>query len=819
MLLRQALVRLAAAPLFTLFSVVSLAAGVAVTTAVYSIVDTMFVSDLGVAGAERVVFIATPMGGRTQVSSVSDPDFEDLRTAQTSFSAVAASLPLLPSVTTTTNAEVLTAEAVDGAYFATLGVTAQLGRVIHPADHAGGARVAVLSDELWRNRFAGAADAIGRTIRINGQPYEVVGVAPPRYRGLLGGLRTTRLWIPLSPDLVTGESGTAADPRQRRRLLAFGRLASNSTAASASAELTAIAASLDQSYPLPPAKGGAGPSSRRWLARPISETGEGGDTNSRLGLTLVALVALVLVVACTNLANLVLARGTARQGELAVRMAMGASRGRLIWEQCVESLILAGAGMAASYVIFLGLSALMTTEYSFGIGQIRATLAIRPTLNGPALGVALASTLLALAVFGLEPAVQLARTLDIRSALAKGASGVRPRARRQRMVIRWQVAIATGFFIVATMFIRGTMQMARHDTGVEMDRIAVAALNFRNGEWDEPRIRRTVDRVLAEMRGRAAVTAVSVSTGLPFGVMPAMEAAIGLPEDAAALTRPPIAALAVTPSLFSTLGTPMVRGRAFDDGDGPAAAPVVILSEMTAKQMFGSTNAVGRSLALRRGGRDVLAQVVGIARDTDVAMVYGRRRPLVYLPLTQHFDEALTVTARATAGDTADAVAALREAIRRADPDLAVDAIGTGRAVLGGPFELLRSGGMATLYLGGFTLLLSMVGLFGVQANVVTHRTREIGVRMSLGATAAQIKLMVMKDGYRPVIEGLVLGLWGGLAARVLVRTYMDVDVSIIDPWMLLVTPVPLVLAAFSACYVPAARAARVDPTVALRAE
>ncbi len=804
--------------MFTIFSVVSLAAGVAVTTAVYSVVDTMFVTDLGVSGAERVVFIATPMGGRTQRSSVSDPDFEDLRAAQTSFSAIAASVPLLPSVTTTTNAEVLTTEAVDGAYFSTLSVGAQLGRVIHQADLAGGARVAVLSDELWRNRFAGRVDAIGRTIRVNGQPFEVIGVAPPRYRGLLGGLRTTRLWIPLAPDLDTVASDEAAGPRGPR-LLAFGRLAPNSTPASASAELTAIAASLDQSKPQPPAKGQATPDSRRWLAKPIADTGEAGDASRRFGLTLVALVALVLVVACTNLANLVLARGAARQGELAVRMAMGASRGRLIWEQCVESLILAGAGMAASYVIFQGLSAMMTAEYSFGIGQMRATLAIRPALSGPALGVALASTLLALAVFGLEPAVQLARTLDIRSALAKGASGVRPRAGRQRMVIRWQVAIATGFFIVATMFIRGTMQLARHDAGVEMDRIAVAALNFRNGAWDEARIRRTVDRVLTETRGQAAVAAVSASTGLPFGVMPAMAATIGVPEDPAALTRPSIAALAVTPMLFSTLGTPIVRGRAFTDGDGPAAPPVVILSEMTARLMFGSTDGVGRSLAVRRDGHDVLAEVVGVAHDTDVSLVYGRRRPLVYLPLTQHFDEAITVTARAATGDTADAVAALREAIRRADPDLAVDAMGTGRAILGGPFELLRSGGVATLYLGGFTLLLSMIGLFGVQSNVVAHRTREIGVRMSLGATASQIRMMVMKDGYRPVIEGLVLGLWGGLAARVLVRTYMDVDVDVIDPWMLLVTPIPLVLAAFSACYVPAARAASVDPTVALRAE
>ena len=216
--------------------------------------------------------------------------------------------------------------------------------------------------------------------------------------------------------------------------------------------------------------------------------------------------------------------------------------------------------------------------------------------------------------------------------------------------------------------------------------------------------------------------------------------------------------------MFRTLGIPIVRGRAFTDGD-TAGSPVVILSELAARTSFSSVDVVGRSVAVRRGSRQSIAEIVGVARDTDVRFVYMDRRPLIYLPLAQPVGDGITLTARST-GSGARAVPALREAIRKADPDLAVDAIGTGRAVLTGPFELLRSLGIGTLYLGGFTLLLSMVGLFGVQSHVVSYRTREIGVRMSVGATARQIKLMVIKDGYRPVIEGLVLGLWGGLAGR-----------------------------------------------------
>ena len=323
---------------------------------------------------------------------------------------------------------------------------------------------------------------------------------------------------------------------------------------------------------------------------------------------------------------------------------------------------------------------------------------------------------------------------------------------------------------------------------------------------------------MAEAGKDQAVDTVSASTGLPFGVWPSMEVSIARPEAVHDLARPPVAGLAVTPSLFRTLGIPIVSGRSFNDGDGPTAPPVVILSELAARQAFGSADAVGRQIVIKRGDTTRSAEVVGVARDTDVRVVYTRRSPLVYLPLTQHFTGAITLTARSTRNATA-ATAVLGEAIRRADPDLTVDAIGTGRAMLAGPFELLRSTGMATVYLGGFTLLLSMVGLFGVQSQAVAHRTREIGVRMAVGASAMQIKTMVMKDGYRPVVEGLVLGLWGGLAGRMIVRSYIDVDVTLFDPWMLMITPIPLVIAAFWACYIPAARAARVDPTVALRAE
>ena len=820
--LRLAIGRLVSSPLFTIFSVISLAAGVAVTTAVYSVVDSLMLADSGIAEPDRAAFVVAPVNGRAQYGSLSDLDFDDLKRTQTSFSSLSAGVAIAPSVASTANAEILSAEAIEGGYFATLGVTAQLGRVIQPSDDTTAGRVAVISDGFWRRRFASDRDVIGRSLRINGQPFEIIGVADARYPGAFGIFRTTQLWIPLGTEGLIGTRRPSQLPaREQQRLLAFGRLAPDRTIERASAELATIAGRLDHDFPAGGTGGGpAGANTRRWSAKSVAAFQDQDNGMRRFGRIIVALVGLVLVVACTNLANLVLARGAARQGELAVRMAMGASRGRLIWEQCVESLLLASAGAVASFVAFHAVAAFMTTDYVMAVPFGGAmTLSIRPALNAQAVSVALTSMLLALAVFGLEPAIQLARAVDIRTALVTSASGVRPRLKRQRMVIRWQVAIAAGFFIVATMFIRSTIAQSRHDPGIDMDRVAVAVLDFDNGAWDEARIRRTIDRVFEEARRQQGLEAVAASTGLPFGV-PALQIGVTTGTTTEAAKQLAYTGVAATPSLFRTLGIEIVRGRGFTDADGPGGAPAIILSELAARQFFGSIDAVGRSVIVYMAPEGAWnATIVGVARDTDTRWIYSDRRGLVYLPLAQHFVPSITVTARAS-GDGELAIPALRESIRRADPDLAIGAIGSGDAILAGPFVMVRSMGRGALYLGALTLALSMVGLFGVQSHVVAHRTREIGVRMSVGATASQIKLMVLKDGYRPVFEGLALGLWGGMAGRIVLRAYIELnDVVIVDPWMLLLTPIPLIAAAFWACYLPASKAARVEPIVALRCE
>ncbi|MEO8678104.1 MAG: ABC transporter permease [Vicinamibacterales bacterium] len=818
--LRAAFRRLLAAPLFTLFAVLSLAVGVGVTTAAYSIVESLFLRAIHIADPARVAFIATPYSGRMRAGSVSEPDFRDLRTALHSFSSISASAQFSPTLTTRTTAAIARAESVDGAYFSTLGVTAELGRTIQPSDDTDHASVVVLSDRIWQARFAGDPHIVGQVIRVGGRPFEVIGVAAREFAGPRIDFVGTDIWIPRSAEPSAAPTGqpAPATARDQRRLTVFGRLAPSSTIATATRELELVARALDAAFP-PPGFGKRGVfSERQWSATSAAELGDEEYAMRRFGLTLLGLVALVLIVACTNLANLVLARGTTRQQEITIRFALGASRWRLIRGQCAESLLLSAMGAAGAYVMFRALQLVMHTEFTMGISRDGAlAIAIDPQLNMKALAVAIVSLLLSLLVVGLEPALQLTRNPDIRGELAIGGN---PRSRRQRMLLRWQVLTATGFFIVSTMFVKYMLVEMRHDSGVDLERMGVAIVSFSAQDWNEARARRALERAVELAGKKPGVEAVAVSTSLPFGAPYEGRSVLSAPGQVPTGFNGQRAVLmGATPSLFRVLGVQITRGRGFDDRDTAAGPRVAVVSEFTARQLFGSVDsAVGHEVVIDETvpRSRSLAMIVGVASDTDVGNILANPRACAYVPYAQRFASYAAITARST-GAPADAIGALREAIRAADPDIVVNAIGSGRSVLAGRFEFLRGAGLTTVGLGSLTLLLAMVGLFGIQSHLVSRRTREIGVRMSFGATAAQIRWMVLSDGARPVVDGMMLGLVAGLIGRLFVRNYLELQVDVIDPWAFVVIPIPLILASYCACYLPARRAASVDPNVALR--
>ena len=839
--LKLAARRLAATPLFTIFAVVSLAVGLGVTTAAYSVVASLLFTSSGIPEEEELVSVMTAWDGRLVNGGISTADVEDLRAAQQSFASLTAYTLFRPSVATPAGTDLMRAEAVDGAYFQTLGVKPMLGRAIVDADLTSRARVAVVSHALWTRRFGADPALVGRILRTGGESFEVVGVTPKEFRGFGGPFEGTHVWVPVTAVPAHFAAGMAWSDRERPRFMLVGRLSAETPVATASAEVAAIGSSLDASRPKTARY--PGPPLRAWSVRPVGEERSGETIARRFGVALIALVALVLVVACTNLANLVLARGVSRQQEFAIRRAIGASRWRLVREHCAESLWLAALGAGAGWMVFTALASALDLDIPLA-GKMLITFS--PTLDPAVLTVAGIALALSLLVFGLEPAIELTRDRGLRSGLAASAGSVGvPKARRQRALVRWQVAISTGFFVLAALAVRYTVKEARHDSGVDLDRLAVATMNFWAQQWEEPRARRAVERVLEELQQEPAVTSASVATGVPFGSSMTPMYTMSTPDKpltpgGAFHWGPGIAA---TSRIFQTLGIEVVRGRGLDDRDHAGSAPVAVISEATALNLFGTLDVVGRQMLIKPRDATQLPRsvarklalpsrvpvapltnavetvtVVGVVSNTDVGQLFSDRRDAIYLPLAQQAGALpFAIVLVRTNGDPYGAVRSLRDAIGRADPDLAIESSGTGLGTLGGPAVFLRAATGFALGLGGITLLLSMVGLYGVQSHGVERRTREIGVRMSFGATAAQIRGLVLKDGYRPVLQGLALGLFIGFVGRGLARAFLWEKIELVDAWMLLAVPVPMILAAFFACYWPARRASRVDPNVALR--
>jgi predicted permease len=816
---RVALRRVVRAPGFTLFAIVSLAVGIGVSTAVYSAVRTLFWTPMGLRQPDRLA--VWTVGGRVD-GSLSWPDFVDLRSQQSTFSSVGAARPLYSAVAIGNIIETVLGESVSGDYFATLGVTAQLGRVLQPHDESSAAKVAVVSDAFWRTRLHADRAILGRSITIAGEPFEVVGVILGPFHGVPAILPGV-VWIP--DTAVPDRAGTGWPKRQLTdralgSLLVWGRLKPGVSIAQAAADVSVIAQRLDATFPIKSPYDLAGRLHRRaWLLKDGVAANGDADRIDALGVAILFAVATVLIIACTNLANLALARGTSRAQETAVRAALGASRWRLIREHLIESGIVTGCGGG------LGLLLLWTLTRSFETDlPVMQSLVIhfKPDVNATVLLVAAGATTLALLVFGVWPALQSTRA-DVRGALGAGGAATPPRWRLHRSLVAWQVAGSVAMVLVAGMCVKVVAAVGATDPGVDYRHLALAQADFDINGRDELRGRALLDTILVEARRQSRVESVSASSGLPFGVMGPPTYATRVEEpftsnrDAGHYTH----RIAATPDIFATLGMRIVRGRGFTDRDDVGAPRVAILSEGIAREIFRTTDVVGRSISLHPWPRLINArmpqtcEVVGVSKETDSFMLGRRGNPVLFVPLAQQYESRITITARSA--DPAGAASALRTAIRTVAPDMATSALGTGEALLMGPYFLLRIIAGLAAALGTIALVLAMAGLHGVLSHVVARRTREIGIRLAVGADRKRILSLMLRDGFRPVVKGLVIGLGAGVLLRLLLRATIVTAISPVDVTMFSLIPVPFLCAGLAACWVPASRASRVDPNVALR--
>jgi putative ABC transport system permease protein len=820
--------RLRATPVFTTFAVLTLAAGIGVTSAVYSIVRAALAPPSGVREANRLAYLFHAPCCSGPIHSVSWPDFVDFRARQTVFDSVAAFGGMRQMVSAPAGAETAVGEVVSGEYFNVIGVNAAVGRTLQPQDDEPGApHVVVLSNGLWQRLFNGSRDAIGQTLRMRGRPFEIVGVAPAEFRGLFNnGLIPIAMWIPLQSAALFPELAMAErrDDRDARWLRVVGRLKSNRRIEEAASEASVIARQLDAEFPIgqdldrrfraPYAI------SRPWIVRSVADLKINitiDQTVSWLATAVMCGVGLVLMVVCTNLANLLIARGSLRRKELTVRLALGASRWRLAREALVESSVLAvagglvGLGLARILIVVLG------TEAAVAPGN---TLVFEPRIDGVVLLASFAATLTALLVAGLSPALQAAKT-DLRTALSF-ESGLleRPRWRGRQLLIAGQVAVSVVLLAVASLFLAQLVQEGRFDTGIDLDRLVVAEVDFSQQGIDGTRTRQIVADVLGQLVHRSDVAAAGVSSGLPLGIT----------TPGAILRRADkqpafVEFVAATPGIFDTLGVSIVRGRSLAQDDLPGSEPVMIVNETTARTLFGTIEVVGRQLEVERrrwvGEPDPVPQtrtIVGVASDSDARMPGRRDSGVIYLPFEQQFESRLVFSARVTEGDPVALVGVVRSAIRAAGPEVGIARIGTGEAVLSPPNLFAQISAALSGVLGSFALIVALAGLYGVLSHIVARRTREIGLRISLGASRVQMLYLVIRQGLGPVVVGVVIGGALGSLVRMGLRPQFARLIPAIDLWVLAGIPVLLLVVGLLACAIPARRAASVDPNVALRA-
>lgn len=822
-----ALRRLAKAPLFSAFSVLTLALGIGITTTAYSILYGLLWRDSAVADPARLLALPRP---------VAWADYLDLRRQQTVFADVAAQAEFNTSLVARDTVELVRGEAVSGGYFQALGVTASMGRLLQPADDEPGAPGAVvLSAAIWRSQFGADPAVIGTSVRLARRVFEVVGVAPDRFAGIdVVMMRPVGAWITLEAARAAAADlgapyGRGFDPGNRdiAWLTVLARLAPGRGAPDAETETAAIARRLDGTAPLrqPPGIGSVNTRApvRDWTPRPALDRSRLARA-TEVARVMLAMPALVLLVACTNLASLALSRGLARRYELSVRQALGGSRWRLMRTPLIESSVVAVLGGLGGTLITWALLrwTSATFERTFGsLTPVRLEGRLEPVVLA-ATGVAM---LLALAVAGLVPALRLTRGNLQRFLSAEVTSAGLMRWRGRSNLIALQVAVSVALLLIAALAVRTLPAMRRAPgPGRDLDRVAIVEVPFRRQVPDVERMRLTVDAIVAEtsrtpdVRGAAAAGLIT-SRGARLALPDARTTAQG-PGDFVKL-------VIGTTGIFGALDLPIVAGRPFDDRDRPGGVSVVIVNQALARHLFGQTTAaIDRQVLMREPTERLAAAwadsdvetvtIVGVTADSTLDRL-GRPEPVLYRPFEQGPDPDVLFLARSATLDSAALAGVLRTAVRRTDADLAVRYSGGAQQLFQTQAIAVGLAAAVIASLAAIALVLAMAGLYGVLSHVVHHRTREIGVRMALGASAGRIARLIVGDGIRPVAEGLFIGLGAAFAIRALIQSNFSQPVSAFDPVATIGAVIPLLIAAAIACYAPARRASRIDPNVALR--
>jgi predicted permease len=820
--LRFGLRLLARNPGFAAVAILSLALGIGINTAMFSVVNTILFAPAPVAAPDRLAEIYTTTVADKPYLTTSYPDFLDLRRAASDFSGMAAHA-LVRGIYRHAGdrAEIVLGEVVSENYFEVLGVRPFLGRAFLPEENRTELThpVAVLSNGFWRRRLGGTSDVLGRTIELSGVAYTVVGVAPREFVGTVPGL-TPEFWVPLmmveklSFVGIQTQSPSPGRTRLERRgtrfLFVTARLAPGRSVDEARAQVETIASRLVLENP----QVDKGLKATLLPARAVRLHPMVDDLLGPAAAVLMGAVGLVLLVACANVASLLLARASARSREIAVRLAIGAGRGRIVRQLLGENLVLAALGGALGVVLAYWASRLLTAALpalpiplSFHFGLDHRVLLFAGLVS-------LATTVL----FGLAPALQTSRR-NLVTAL-RGEGDVLP-ARSRRVHLRdllvvGQLALSVVLLAAGALLLRGLARAGGIDPGFDPRRLAVLGFNLKmNGYSPEQATvfqRRMVDR----LRAVPGVERVSLVSRAPLGSDHSMEGVripgIHQPDDEPAL----IDSASVDPDYFAALGLRVIEGRGFTEADDAQARGVVVITQAMARRFWPGRSAVGQRI-FTEGFDGPSFEVVGVVPDYKIRSLGEKPCPYLHFAWAQQPSQNTTVLVRSRR-EAAPLVPSLRRAVLELEPAIVFTEEGTGADVLRLTVAPTRLGAGLLATFGSLALLLAAVGLYGVVAQSVERRTREIGVRMALGADVPSVLGLVLGRGMRVAAAGVGLGL-AFAAGLTRVLGSLLYGVSTLDPLAFSAAAALLLGVALVANLLPARRAARVNPLVALRHE
>jgi putative ABC transport system permease protein len=806
--LRHAWRGLRRTPVITATAMLTLALGVGASTAVFSVVHAVLLRPLPYPEADRLVELFEEdrkVGASLRVSALNYLSWAE---RSKSFDAIAAFNSTGMTLTDAGDPEMLGGSFVTASLFDVLRVPPIAGRALRPHDEQrAGARVVVLSEPLWRTRFGGDPGIVGRSITLDGQRYEVVGVMPRTFREV-GRQQATataagQIFLPMVID-------PTRENRGNHILRVVGRLRRGVPLEQARNEMRAVTAGLEQEFPATNASWGA-------RIETLSDTTLGRAVRRSLLLVLGA-VTMVFLIACANVANLTLARASRRHAELAVRSALGAGRSRLVRQLLTESVCLAALSGAAGVLV-------AAIAHPLVRGLLPSTLprVDEVGLDMTVLAFGLLMSMLSGVVFGVVPAFRASRLDPSQSLMLVGrATTDSSRARLRQILIAAQVAVATMLLVSAALLLQGFVRLQRVPLGFEPDSVLTARISLPRPYQDAERVGRFFDSLIDTLQASGQVRSAGLGTSAPFA--PGVRASFQ-PRPAQAADNVSQAEHAaehtVNGKYFRVLGIPLLAGRSFDERDSTGSGPVAIVSQRAASLFWPGTNPLGQ--IVERNGRSF--EIVGVVGDVRGSDTQGARgggpdrepRAAVYFAAGQLPLRAMTLLVLPN-GEPAGAIAAVRQTVRQLDPTLPLQQM---RPLQDWLAESVASTRLTTRLAAMFAvsaLLLASVGIYGVLAYTVASRTKEIGVRMAIGASKRRVIGLVLREGMVWAGSGILAGLIGAFAATRLLSTLLF-DIPARDPVTFATIGGAVTLVALAASAIPAVRAVRIDPTIAMRVE